>query len=91
MTIQQTDELAESIAQRGKAIYETLVRPQVQAEYYGKIVAIDIMSSTFEIADNSLDAADKLFAHHPEAQIWFVKIGHRAVHRIGYAGETKIV
>ena len=89
MTIQQTDQLAESIARRGKEIYETIVLPQV-AEYHGRIAAIDTTSNAFEIADNSLDAADKLFAHHPEAQIWFVKIGYRAVHRIGYAGETKI-
>ncbi len=40
MTIQQTDELAESIAQRGKEIDETIVRPQV-AEYHGRIAAID--------------------------------------------------
>jgi hypothetical protein len=91
MTAKQVDELAESIAQRGRAIYETQVRPQVEPECHGKIVAIDVTSNAFEIADNSLDAADRLFAHRPEAQIWFVKVGHRAVHRIGFAGETEIL
>jgi hypothetical protein len=40
MTIQQTDTLAKSIAQRGKEIYETIVRPQV-GEYHGRIAAIE--------------------------------------------------
>jgi hypothetical protein len=33
-----------------------------------------------------LNASDILLARLPDAQIWFTRVGHRAVHRIGYAG-----
>jgi hypothetical protein len=26
-----------------------------------------------------------LLSHHPEAQIWCVRIGHRGVHRFGWS------
>jgi hypothetical protein len=28
-------------------------------------------------------ASDRLLARHPDAQIWFLRIGHRALHRFG--------
>jgi hypothetical protein len=75
----------EEFARLGHELYESQVRSQVEAGNHGKIVAIDIETGAFEIGQNSLAAADRLLAHHPDAQIWFVRIGHRAVHRIGYA------
>lgn len=75
----------EEFARRGDEIYETQVRPQVEEGNYGKIVAIDIETGAFEVGKNSIIASDRLLAHHPDAQIWFVRIGHRAVHRIGYS------
>jgi hypothetical protein len=74
----------EEFARRGDEIYEAQVRPQVEDGNYGKIVAIDIETGAFEVGKNSIIASDRLLAHHPDAQIWFVRIGHRAVHRIGY-------
>ncbi|OUC13995.1 MAG: hypothetical protein B0A82_14520 [Alkalinema sp. CACIAM 70d] len=76
----------EEVARRGKALYEAQVRSQVEPEFIGKVVAIDINSGEFAIGENSLNAADILLERLPEAQIWFVRVGHRAVHRIGYAG-----
>jgi hypothetical protein len=35
------------------------------------------------VAEDTLLAADRLLARCPEAQIWFVRIGHPAVHRFG--------
>ncbi|WP_317615801.1 hypothetical protein [Phormidesmis priestleyi] len=65
------------------------MRSQVEAGNHGKIVAIDIEMGAFEVAKNSLTASDLLLAHHPNAQIWFVRIGHRAVHRIGFSGSVE--
>jgi hypothetical protein len=80
----------EIVASRGKAIYETQIREQVDPEYVGKVVAIDINTGEFAIGENSLNAADLLVARLPEAQIWFTRVGHRAVHRIGYAGPMEL-
>ena len=37
----------------------------------------------FEVAEDTLTASDRLLARYPNAQPWFVRIGHRAVHRFG--------
>lgn len=85
MALRQLRYDKEEIARRGREIYESQVRSQVEEENYGKIVAIDIETGAFEVAKDSLTASDQLLVHHPDAQIWFVRIGHRAVHRIGYS------
>lgn len=86
MAIQQLRYSKEEFARRGRELYESQVRSQVEAGNRGKIVAIDIETGAFEVAKDSLTASDRLLTHQPDAQMWFVRIGHRAVHRIGYAG-----
>jgi hypothetical protein len=75
----------EEHARRGTAIYENQVRPQVEKNNYGKVVAIDVESGEFAVDEEPLPAADKLLARRPKAQIWFVRIGHRGLHRFGNA------
>jgi hypothetical protein len=75
----------EEFARRGNEIYESQVRSQVEAGNHGMIVAIDIETGAFEVAKNSLTASDQLLERYPDAQIWFVRIGHRAVHRVGFS------
>lgn len=84
MTAQQLRYSKEEFAQRGNEIYKSLVRAQVEKGNHGKIVAIDIETAAFELAKDSLTASDQLLAQYPDAQIWFVLIGHRAVHRVGF-------
>ena len=76
----------EEVACRGKELYEVQVRSQVEPENVGQVVAIDVETGKFAIGKNSLNASDILLERLPDAQIWFVRVGHRAVHRIGYAG-----
>ncbi len=88
MTINQLRYSKEEFARRGNEIYESHVRPQVEEGNHGKIVAIDIETGAFELAKDSLTASDQLLAQYPDAQIWFVRIGHRAVHRVGFTGSN---
>jgi hypothetical protein len=83
MTIRQPRYSKEEFAQRGHALYESQIRSQVEDGNYGKIVAIDVDSGAFEVADESLVAAKKLLARCPDAQIFGIRIGHLAVHRFG--------
>jgi hypothetical protein len=85
MAIRQPRYSKEEFAQRGKAIYEAQVRSQVEAGNHGKIVAIDIETGAFEIGDDSLTAAKQLLRRYPDAQIFGIRIGHRAVHRFGFS------
>jgi hypothetical protein len=83
MTIRQPRYSKEEFAQRGHEIYESQVRSKVELGNQGRIVAIDIESSAFEVADDSLTAAKQLLIRYPDAQIFGIRIGYRAVHRFG--------
>ncbi|WP_254563420.1 hypothetical protein [Oscillatoria sp. HE19RPO] len=83
MTVRQPRYSKEEFARRGDHWYETQIRQQVEAGNQGKIVAIDIETGAFEVADEILDVSDRLFKRIPEAQPWIVRIGHRAVDRFG--------
>jgi hypothetical protein len=83
MTVRQPRYSKEEFAQRGHALYESQIRSQVEDGNHGKIVAIDVDSGAFEVADESLVAAKKLLARCPDAQIFGIRIGHLAVHRFG--------
>ena len=83
MAVRQPRYSKEEFARHGDEIYESQVRQQVEEGNYGKIVAIDIETGAFEVADEILTATDRLFERLPDAQPWIVRIGHRAVHRFG--------
>jgi hypothetical protein len=83
MTVQQLRYSKDEFARRGNEIYESQVRPQVEQGNHGKIVAIDIETGAFEVADDTIVASDRLLERYPDAQIWRVRIGHKAVHRFG--------
>jgi hypothetical protein len=88
MTVRQPRYSKEEFARRGNEIYETQVHPQVEKSNYGRIVAIDIETGAFEVADDSLTAAKQLLKRYPDAQIFGMRIGHRAVHRFGFHSFT---
>jgi hypothetical protein len=83
MTVRQPRYSKEEHARRGTEIYDRQVRPQVEAGNQGKIVAIDVETGAFEVAEKTLTASERLLARYPDAQIWCIRIGHRAVHRFG--------
>ncbi|MBD2287795.1 hypothetical protein H6F92_02710 [Microcystis wesenbergii FACHB-1317] len=84
MTVQQPRYSKEEFARRGHEVYESQVRSQIEEGNHGKIVAIDIETGAFEVADDSLTAAKQLLIRFPDAQIFGIRIGHRAVHRFGF-------
>ena len=83
MTLQKLDYTKEESSHRGRELYETQIRSQVEAGNYGKIVAIDLDTGAFEVADDTLVASDRLLDRCPDAQIWRIRIGFQAVHRFG--------
>ena len=73
----------EEFARRGTETYEQQVRPQVEESNQGKILAIDIETGAFEMAEDTLMASERLLTRYPDAQIWCFRIGHHGVHRFG--------
>ena len=74
----------EDHARMGKQMYEQLIRPRVEVDNHGRIVALDVDSGEFEVADDSLTAANRLLERLPDAQIWCERVGYPAVRQIGY-------
>jgi hypothetical protein len=70
-------------AQLGKQIYEHDLRARLEPVNDGKIVAIDVDTKEFEVGESVISTTQRLLARLPDAQIWCVRIGHRAVHRFG--------
>jgi hypothetical protein len=88
MMLRQPRYTKEEFACRGHEIYESQVRSQIEEGNHGKIVAIDIETGAFEVADDSLTAAKQLLIRFPYAQIFGIRIGHRAVHRFGFRSSS---
>ncbi|MCU0565198.1 MAG: hypothetical protein MUF49_01190 [Oculatellaceae cyanobacterium Prado106] len=83
MAVRQPRYSKEEFARRGDEIYQTQVRSQVEEGNHGRIVAIDIETGAFEVADDLVTAAKHLSARVPDTQTWFVRIGHLAVDHFG--------
>lgn len=73
----------EEIARRGDEIYERDLRTRLEADHLGMIVAIDINTGDHAVAETALAASRDLRAREPDAVVWLVRIGHRALHRLG--------
>ncbi len=74
---------SEEIAQKGEDIYNRLLRTRFETEYRGKVVAIDVDSGDHAVADSVLEASRQVSAKHPHAQIFLLRVGDKALHRIG--------
>lgn len=83
MAVRQPRYPKEEYARLGNEIYESQVRSQVEEGNHGRIVAIDIETGAFEVADSVVSASEQLLAQYPDAQTWFIRIGHPAVYHFG--------
>ena len=71
----------EEFASKGTQMYQEIILPTLGKDCDGKIVAIDIETGEFELADTTLAAAAKMFDRIPDAQLWFERIGAPGVHK----------
>ncbi|MBI2805759.1 MAG: hypothetical protein HYX68_12335 [Planctomycetes bacterium] len=75
-------------ARRGTELYEAKIRPLVETGNFGRILAIDIESGEYALAEQTYDAAKALIDKNPDAQVWTLRIGHIAVEKFG-GGDTR--
>jgi hypothetical protein len=71
----------EDFCDKGTQIYQEQILPKLNEDCDGKIIAIDIETGEFELADTTLAAANKMFKRIPDAQLWFERIGAAGVHK----------
>jgi hypothetical protein len=69
----------EHLITRGQEVYQRL-KDQLEANYLGKIVAIEVESGDYFVGDSVVEAARKARAKHPNKLFYFAKVGAPAVH-----------
>ena len=79
---------ADEAGRRGTELYEKRIRSLVETGNIGRILAIDIESGEYAVADERYDACKVLIDKNPDAQIWTLRIGHIAVEKFG-GGDTR--
>jgi hypothetical protein len=72
-----------SLARVGHVLYARRIRPKLAREKKGRVVALDVQTADYEVADDVLTAADRLRARRPNAKIWLERVGFRTLHRFG--------
>ncbi len=73
----------EEVAKRGREIYEERVRSELEPAAAGKFVVIDIESDDYEVADEDIEASERLLKRRPGAMLYGTRVGERAAYRIG--------
>lgn len=75
----------DEIIQRGEDRYQREIRDSVEgeAQNLGKILALDVDSGEYAIADDSLTAFEGLKSRKPEASIYIVRVGYPTAVKIG--------
>ncbi len=74
----------EETVRLGREIYERSIRQQVEAGHHGEVVAIDVESGEWTIADSVTDARERLRALRPHAvDVLFERVGYRALYSFG--------
>ena len=75
---------AEETARLGDEIYERYIRPQVEADHIGDVVAIDVESGSWAIGEDEIAATDRLQVQRPDAyDVWCLRVGYRALYSFG--------
>ena len=73
----------EEVARLGKEIYERDIRHVVETDHQGEVVAIDVDSGSYALGRNAIDASESLRDRHPDAHVWLMRVGHRALYHFG--------
>ena len=73
----------EEVCRRGQELYDTIIRPRVEAGNRGKVLVIDIETGEYEMDSDQLEAAHRLLARHPGAPLYGVRIGYPTLAKIG--------
>jgi hypothetical protein len=71
------------IAERGQALFEREIGPQLDVSAHGKFVVLDIETGSYEIDADELAALKRARARRPEAPLYLVRVGFPTAYRLG--------
>ena len=76
----------DEVCDRGAAIYAAQIKARVEPQENGKFIVIDIASGDYEIAEDMLDAEDRLLARRPAAIGFGGRVGYESAYKRGGGG-----
>ena len=79
----------EEIAERGDKLYAEGIEQQV-ASAKGQVVAIDVHSGDYSLAETGVLACRDLRARKPNAEVWLVRVGSRTYSKRRYLRRSSI-
>src|SRR5262245_54337133 len=71
------------VVRRGREIYDSRIRASVEPVENGRFVAIDIETGDYDLADEAIDAIDRLRERGSNALVYIHRVGRAAAYRIG--------
>ncbi len=83
MAVAEAPYTPDEVVERGKALYEQNIRAQVQEGNRGKYLVIDVLTGDYEMGENHLDTAKRARVKHPDAPLYGMRIGYKAIASFG--------
>ena len=74
----------EEVVRLGKETYQRDIRPLVEPDHHGKVIAIDVDTGNWAIGDNVIVATDRLREKRPDAiNVLSERVGYQALRHFG--------
>ena len=68
---------------RAQELYDRL-RPEIEKpENIGRLIVMDVESGDYEIDEQGIETSRRLQSRHPDATLYALRIGYRAVEALG--------
>ena len=83
MAIRSLSPAISALGQQAQALYEEL-RPNIETpENIGKLIVMDVESGDYEIDELGIETSRRLQSRHPNAKLYALRIGYKAVEALG--------
>lgn len=79
MNLWEHESVKEIVVAMGEEIYARVIMPDLDASSNGKFIAIDCSTADWEMGEDDLTVTKKLKARRPDAVIYALRVGHKAV------------
>ncbi len=81
--VDRNQSLAE-VVQRGREIFERDITPKLLPSDHGKFVAIDVLTSEYEIDEDDCQAVMKLRARLPDSKSFLARAGFKTTFKLSF-------
>lgn len=76
------DLLSDPIARRGHELYDSRIRPQVEAGNKGKLLVINLDTGEYEMDADDFSALENAKGRFPDAPLFTMRIGYPAAYHL---------